>query len=187
MSEPQRILGYGDGRYVENPRAFGFEWPQIQEALDLGRKLYEHTVKLYRERQELEAEKESLEQDLIQAQAGAYLARSGLADEEIGAAVTRIDVPKSQKRLDRIQKRLEELQAELAAIQGAVGRHKGVVENAFAAARQDGKAAQEVQEANVSDAAELQELEEKIAAIRHRIVSREQLGQMVGLIGLGVL
>ena len=52
---------------------------------------------------------------------------------------------------------------------------------ALMVARDDGRAASEIEAANAEDRAEAQDLEARLQAIRVRIQSREQLGKVLGM------
>jgi chromosome segregation ATPase len=100
---------------------------------------------------------------------------------EIGNAGYTVDVPKTHKRLRTIEKRIGELAAQRAGLDRAIQRHKGDLENTLMKARQDGRCVSEIEAANADDRAEAQSLEAQLEAIRARIRSREQLGQLLGM------
>ena len=166
---------------MPNPAYYGFEWPELQTILDRGQALWNKRGEIGRERQALGEEKKRLEADLVKARAGAALSTVGLGKEEIGDAGFAVDVPKTQKRLGAIEKRTGELDAQRAGLDLATQRHKADLESAIMVARQDGAAASEIEAANALDRAEAQDLEARLQAIRARIQSREQLGQLLGM------
>jgi acetolactate synthase regulatory subunit len=180
MTNPT-IIGDATGSVMPNPAYYGFEWPELQAALDRGQALWNKRGEIGRERQALGEEKKRLEADLVKAEAGATLASVGLGNTEIGDAGFAVDVPKVQKRLRAIEKRTGDLDAQRAGLDLARERHKGDLEKALMVARHDGHVASEIEAANASDRAEAQEIEARLQAIRARIQSREQLGQLLGM------
>src|SRR5918995_584409 len=118
---------------------------------------------------------------LVKAEAGATLASVGLGNTEIGDAGFAVDASKVQKRLRAIEKRTGELDTQRAGLDLAIQRHKGSLQKALMVARQDGRFASEIEAANAGDRAEAQDLEAQLQAIRARIQSREQLGQLLGM------
>ena len=180
MTNPT-IIGNASGSVMPNPAYYGFEWPELQTILDRGQALWDKRGEMGRERQALGEEKKRLEADLVKAEAGAALASVGLGSTEIGDAGFAVDVPKAQKRLRAIEKRTGELDAQRAGLDLAIQRHKADLESAIMVARQDGRFASEIEAANAGDRAEAQDLEAQLQAIRARIQSREQLGQLLGM------
>ena len=180
MTRPT-IIGNATGSVMPNPAYYGFEWPELQTILDRGQALWNKRGEIGRERQALGEEKKRLEADLVKARAGAALSTVGLGKEEIGDAGFAVDVPKTQKRLGAIEKRTGELDAQRSGLDLATQRHKADLESAIMVARQDGAAASEIEAANALDRAEAQDLEARLQAIRARIQSREQLGQLLGM------
>jgi hypothetical protein len=175
------IIGNAAGSVIPNPAYYGFEWPELQAVLDRGQALWNKRSEIGRERQALGEEKRRLEADLVKAEAGAALTSVGLGNTEIGDAGFAVDVPKAQKRLRAIEKRTGELDAQRAGLDLARERHKVDLEKALMAARHDGRFASEIEAANAGDRAEAQDLEAQLQAIRARIQSREQLGQLLGM------
>jgi len=180
MTKPE-IIGDANGSWMPNPAHYGFEWPELQAILDRGQALWDKEVEMANERRALEEEKKRLEADLVRAEAGLALASVGLGDAEIGDAGFAVDVPKAEKRLRAIEKRADELETRRAGLKRAIQHHRGDLEQAFAVAREDGRAASEIGAANAEDRAEVQDLEARIDAIRARIQGRERLGQLVGM------
>ena len=180
MAKPT-IIGNASGSVMPNPAYYGFEWPELQTILDRGQALWDKRGEMGRERQALGEEKKRLEADLVKAEAGAALSSVGLGNTEIGDAGFAVDVPKAQKRLRAIEKRAGALDAQRASLDLAIQRHKGDLEKAIMVARQDGRFASEIEAANAGDRAEAQDLEAQLQAIRARIQSREQLGQLLGM------
>jgi hypothetical protein len=180
MTNPT-ILGNATGSVMPNPAYYGFDWPELQAVLDRGQALWDQRSEMGREQQELRKEKKQLEGDLVKAEAGVALSSAGLGDAEIGDAGFAVDVPKTQKRLRAIEKRTGELDAKRAGLDLAIQSHKGNLDQALMVARQDGKCASEIEAANAGDLAEAQDLEAQLQAIRARIQSREQLGELMGM------
>jgi chromosome segregation ATPase len=180
MTNPT-IIGNATGSVMPNPAYYGFEWPELQAALDRGQALWNKRGEIGRERQALGEEKKRLEADLVKAEAGATLASVGLGNSEIGDAGFAVDAPKVQKRLRAIEKRAGELDAKRAGLDLAIQRHKAALQKALMVASQDGSFASEIESANAGDRAEAQDLEAHLQAIRARIQSREQLGQVLGM------
>jgi multidrug resistance efflux pump len=180
MTNPT-IIGNASGSVMPNPAYYGFEWPELQTILDRGQALWDKRGEMGRERQALGEEKKRLEADLVKAEAGTTLASVGLGNTEIGDAGFAVDAPKAQKRLRAIEKRAGELDAKQAGLGLAIQRHKAELEKTLMVARQDGRFASEIETANAGDRAEAQDLEAQLQAIRARIQSREQLGQILGM------
>ena len=175
------IIGNATGSTMPNPAYYGFEGPELQAVLDRGQALWNKRGEIGRERQALGEEKKRLDADLVKAEAGATLASVGLGNTEIGDAGFAVDAPKVQKRLRAIEKRTGELDTQRAGLDLAIQRHKGSLEKALMVARQDGRFASEIEAANAGDRAEAQDLEAQLQAIRVRIQSREQLGELLGM------
>ena len=180
MTNPT-IIGDATGSVMPNPAYYGFEWPELQAVLGRGQALWNKRGEIGRERQALGEEKKRLEADLVKAEAGATLASVGLGNTEIGDAGFAVDASKVQKRLRAIEKRTGELDTQRAGLDLAIQRHKGSLEKALMVARQDGRFASEIEAANAGDRAEAQDLEAQLQAIRARIQSREQLGEVLGM------
>ena len=180
MTKPT-IIGDATGSVMPNPAYYGFDWPELQAALDRGQALWNKRGEIGRERQALGEEKKRLEAALVKAEAGATLASVGLGNTEIGDAGFAVDAPKAQKRLRAIEKRAGELDAKRAGLDLAIQRHRADLQKAFMLARQDGRFASEIEDANADDRAEAQDLEAQLQAIRTRIQSREQLGKVLGM------
>jgi hypothetical protein len=175
------IIGDATGSTMPNPAYYGFDWPELQAALDRGQALWDKKGEIGREQQALGEEKKRLEADLVKAEAGATLASVGLGSTEIGDAGFAVDAPKAQKRLRAIEKRAGELDAQRAGLDLAIQRHKGGLEKTLMVARQDGRFASEIEAANAGDLSEAQDLEAQLQAIRARIQGREQLGTLLGM------
>ena len=109
------------------------------------------------------------------------MASVGLGNTEIGDAGFAVDAPKAQRRLHAIEKRAGELDTQRAGLDLAIQRHKADLQKALMVARQDGRFGSEIETANAGDRAEAQDLEAQLQAIRARIQSREQLGEVLGM------
>jgi hypothetical protein len=114
------IVGNANGSVMPNPAYYGFDWPELQAALDRGQALWNKRGEMGRERQSLTEEKKRLEADLVKAEAGTALASVGLSDSEIGDAGFVVDVSKVQKRLRAIEKHMAELDAQRAGLDLAI-------------------------------------------------------------------
>ena len=94
------------------------------------------------------------------------------------------EMGRERQALGEEKKRLEAdlVKAEAGAALTSVGLcNKGDLDSAIMGARQDGRLASEIEAANAGDRAEAQDLEARLQAIRARIQSREQLGQLLGM------